>query len=36
MAVASTLEISLSTVQRDWSLAEAWLFRELNWKEPLR
>ncbi len=27
---AEALKVSLSTVRRDWSLAEAWLFRELN------
>jgi RNA polymerase sigma factor (TIGR02999 family) len=31
---AEALGISLSTVRRDWSLAEAWLFRELNRKDP--
>ena len=31
---AEALKVSLSTVRRDWSLAEAWLFRELNRKEP--
>ena len=30
---AEVLEVSLSTVRRDWSLAGAWLFRELNRKE---
>ena len=30
---AEALKVSLSTVRRDWSLAEAWLFRELNRKE---
>ncbi len=30
---AEALQISMSTVRRDWSLAEAWLFRELNRKE---
>ncbi len=30
---AETLKVSLTTVRRDWSLAEAWLFRELNRKE---
>ncbi len=33
---AEALRISLSTVRRDWSLAEAWLFRELNRKETPR
>jgi len=27
---AEALKVSLSTVRRDWSLAEAWLFRELS------
>ncbi len=27
---AEALRVSLSTVRRDWSLAEAWLFRELS------
>ncbi len=27
---AEALRVSLSTVKRDWSLASAWLFRELN------
>ena len=27
---AEALRVSLSTVRRDWSLASAWLFRELN------
>jgi len=30
---AEALKVSLSTVRRDWSLAEAWLFRELSRKE---
>ena len=30
---AEALNVSLSTVRRDWSLAEAWLFRELKRKE---
>ena len=30
---AEALNVSLATVRRDWSLAEAWLFRELNRKE---
>jgi RNA polymerase sigma factor (TIGR02999 family) len=30
---AEALKVSLSTVRRDWSLAEAWLFRELNREE---
>jgi len=29
---AEALKVSLSTVRRDWGLAEAWLFRELNRK----
>lgn len=28
--IAETLEISTRTVRRDWSLARAWLYRELN------
>ena len=28
--VAETLEISVRTVRRDWNLARAWLYRELN------
>lgn len=32
--VAEALNVSVGTVRRDWSLAEAWLFRELNRKEP--
>ena len=31
---AETLNVSIGTVRRDWRLAEAWLFRELNRKEP--
>jgi RNA polymerase sigma factor (sigma-70 family) len=27
---AEALKVSLSTVRRDWSLVEAWLYRELN------
>ncbi|MCI0388969.1 MAG: sigma-70 family RNA polymerase sigma factor [Acidobacteria bacterium] len=27
---AEALRVSLSTVRRDWSVAEAWLYRELN------
>jgi RNA polymerase sigma factor (TIGR02999 family) len=30
---AEALKVSLSTVRRDWSMAEAWLFRELSWKD---
>src|SRR5574341_1401068 len=30
---AEALKVSVTTVRRDWSLAEAWLFRELNRKE---
>ncbi len=30
---AEALKVSVGTVRRDWSLAEAWLFRELNRKE---
>ena len=32
---AEALGVSLSTVRRDWSLASAWLFRELNKDEGL-
>ena len=28
--IAATLEISVRTVRRDWSIARAWLYRELN------
>ena len=31
--MAETLKVSVGTVRRDWSLAKAWLFRELNRKE---
>ncbi len=31
---AEALKASLNAVRRDWSLAEAWLFRELNRKDP--
>jgi len=27
---AEALKVSVGTMRRDWSLAEAWLFRELN------
>jgi RNA polymerase sigma factor (TIGR02999 family) len=30
---AEALKVSVGTVRRDWSLAEAWLFRELKCKE---
>ncbi|MDQ3258778.1 MAG: sigma-70 family RNA polymerase sigma factor [Acidobacteriota bacterium] len=30
---AEALKVSVGTVRRDWSLAKAWLFRELNSKE---
>jgi RNA polymerase sigma factor (TIGR02999 family) len=30
---AEVLEVSVGTVRRDWSLARAWLFRELNHKK---
>jgi len=33
---AEVLKVSVSTVRRDSSLAEAWLFRELNRKEQPR
>jgi RNA polymerase sigma-70 factor, ECF subfamily len=28
--IAETLEISSRTVRRDWSVARAWLYRELS------
>ncbi|MEP7274545.1 MAG: ECF-type sigma factor [Acidobacteriota bacterium] len=28
--MAEALRVSLSTVRRDWSLAAAWLYRDLN------
>ena len=31
--VAQVLEVSVGTVRRDWSLAQAWLFRELGREE---
>jgi RNA polymerase sigma-70 factor, ECF subfamily len=31
---AEVLEVSVGTVRRDWSLARAWLYRELNRKAP--
>jgi RNA polymerase sigma factor (TIGR02999 family) len=31
---AVALEVSVGTVRRDWSLARAWLYRELNRKTP--
>src|SRR5262245_50109620 len=30
---AEALGVSIGTIRRDWSMAEAWLFRELNRKE---
>jgi len=33
---AEALNVSVGTVRRDWSLAEAWLFRELKRKESSR
>jgi RNA polymerase sigma factor (sigma-70 family) len=33
---AEMLKVSLGTVRRDWSLAEAWLFRELKRQEQPR
>jgi DNA-directed RNA polymerase specialized sigma24 family protein len=27
---AEALDVSIGTVRRDWSIAEAWLFRELR------
>jgi DNA-directed RNA polymerase specialized sigma24 family protein len=32
---AEALRVSLSTVRCDWSLASAWLFRELNKDESI-
>jgi len=34
--MAEALNVSVGTVRRDWSLAEAWLFRELKRKETSR
>ena len=34
--VAEALSVSVVTVRRDWRLAEAWLFRELNGEEQPR
>jgi RNA polymerase sigma-70 factor, ECF subfamily len=31
---AEVLKISSATVMRDWSVAKAWLYRELNGREP--
>jgi len=31
---AEVLEVSVGTVRRDWSLARAWLYRELRWERP--
>ena len=28
--VAEALQVSVGTVRRDWSLAQAWLYRELS------
>jgi RNA polymerase sigma-70 factor, ECF subfamily len=33
---AEALQVSVTTVRRDWSLAEAWLYCELNREELLR
>ncbi|HMV46255.1 MAG TPA: sigma-70 family RNA polymerase sigma factor [Blastocatellia bacterium] len=33
---AEMLNVSVATVRRDWSLAEAWLFRELKRQEQLQ
>ena len=33
-AIASALGVSSATVKRDWLLAKAWLFRELQRSEP--
>ena len=32
--IAEMLKVSEGTVRRDWSLAQAWLYRELNKKSP--
>ena len=32
---AHVLNVSVGTVRRDWSLAQAWLYRELNRRAPL-
>jgi len=32
---AHVLDISIGTVRRDWSLARAWLYRELNRRAPV-
>ena len=34
--VAEALNVSVGTVRRDWCMAEAWLFRELNRKVPTK
>jgi len=31
---AEVLEVSVATVRKDWSLARAWLYRELNQEKP--
>jgi len=33
---AGVLEISAETVMRDWKVAKAWLFRQLNPAAPVR
>ena len=33
--VAHVLDVSVGTVRRDWSLAQAWLYRELDRTEIL-
>jgi RNA polymerase sigma factor (TIGR02999 family) len=33
---AEALGVSVRTVRRDWSLARAWLYRELNQSDPLK
>jgi RNA polymerase sigma factor (TIGR02999 family) len=32
--IAHVLHVSVGTIRRDWSLAQAWLFRELNRSSP--
>ena len=32
--VAKVMEISAATVKRDWLMAKAWLYRELNGESP--
>ena len=32
--MAEALNVSPETIQRDWRVAKAWLYKELNKKEP--